>query len=164
MKRILALLTLVIVSALSGLQAYAANDEGNDSAIMNLMQSYEGKDGVEFVNLNGLLLTLAKPSLKGTPMEGISEGMDNMCVFTIGDKDENNRKLFEKDLNKLLEGYEKVLQASDKSNQSSIYIKRADESTISEILITANTGGLSIVLIKGSIPISELEEMAAAAR
>jgi hypothetical protein len=61
----------------------------------------------------------------------------------------------------VLSEYIKVTETKEDKILNSIYMKQADENTISELLVYSTGDGINIVTMIGSIPISELEKMAA---
>lgn len=116
------------------------------------------------MNLKGLLLSFAKPALKDTPMKDMVDSIDNLCVFSMTDASSDDLKIFNKELAQSLSGYEKVVQSKEGKKESTIYLKRKDDASVSEMVVYAGNEDIAIVIIKGDIPVSVLEEMAAQAK
>lgn len=162
MKRITAIFT-IFLTAIS-LCAFMTTAQEQMKDITELLESYQGKKGVEYMNLKGLLLSFAKPALKDTPMKDMVDGIDNLCVFSMTDPSSDDLKAFNKELSLSLSEYEKAVTTKEGKKESTIYLKRKDDASVSEMVVYAGNEDIAIVVIKGEIPVSVLEEMAAQAK
>lgn len=133
----------------------------SETPIKELMIRYSETEGVEYVSLQGMLLKFAKPAMKNTPMANMIGCLENICIFHAKKLSSDVSKKFNTDLTSTLSEYTKVTEAKEDKIQSSVYIKKADENTLSELLVYSTGDGINIVTMIGSIPISELEKMAA---
>jgi hypothetical protein len=160
MKRFLAYITVAI--ALLGISPLSqAKKVETPSSIISLMEKYSEETDAEFINLKGLLLKFAKPAMKDTPMADMVECLENICIFHVDKFSSEVSKKFNADLAAVLSEYIKVTETKEDKILNSIYMKQADENTISELLVYSTGDGINIVTMIGSIPISELEKMAA---
>ena len=159
MKRFLAYITVAI--ALLGISPLSqAKKVETPSSIISLMEKYSEETDAEFMNLKGLLLKFAKPAMKDTPMAGMFESLDNICIFHVEKFSSDVSKRFNADLTAVLSEYIKVTETKEDKIVSSIYMKQLDEETLSELLVYSTGDGINIVTMIGNIPISELEKMA----
>lgn len=160
MKRFLAYITVAI--ALLGISPLSqAKKVETPSSIISLMEKYSEETDAEFMNLKGLLLKFAKPAMKDTPMAGMFESLDNICIFHVEKFSSDVSKRFNADLTAVLSEYIKVTETKEDKIVSSIYMKQLDEETLSELLVYSTGDGINIVTMFGNIAISELEKMAA---
>lgn len=162
MKRITTIFTIFLTTIVLCAPTVSAQEQKKDIKI--LLESYQDNKGVEYMNLKGLLLSFAKPALKDTPMKDMVDGIDNLCVFSMTDASSDDLKIFNKELAQSLSGYEKVVQSKEGKKESTIYLKRKDDASVSEMVVYAGNEDIAIVIIKGDIPVSVLEEMAAQAK
>ncbi len=161
MKSIFRLFVITLIS-LAFCQTAQAGNEEPEKSLVAFLEEYDGQEGVEIVNLKGLLLSFAKPALKDTPMKNVVNRIKSMTVFNYTEMTDAQRKQFIKDVSPVLAGYEKVLETKEDKTESTIYLKRKDDAVISDMVVYA-LGEKTVVLVvmKGDIPVSELEEMPA---
>ena len=157
MKRII----YIVASILLGLSVCSPSSaENNETAgsLTEFLESYNGTEGVDFMPLKGLKLNFAKPALKKTPMKNVADKIDNMCVFTIENPGIELRKQFISSLAPYLESYEKAKTTREGKKESTIYLKRKDDAVISEMIVYSDNGNISIVLMRGDIPLASIEQ------
>ena len=158
MKRIFILFAITLTSLVCCMTLYAENKEAEKS-LLSFLEQYENQEGVEIVNLKGLLLNFAKPALKDTPMKNVTDNIKAMTVFSYTEINDAQKKQFIKDVSPVLAGYEKALEKKENKTESTIYLKRKDDAVISDMVVYAlGEKAVILVVIKGEIPVSELEE------
>lgn len=158
MKRIFILFAITLTSLVCCMTLHAENKEAEKS-LLSFLEQYENLEGVEIVNLKGLLLNFAKPALKDTPMKNVTDNIKAMTVFSYTEINDAQRKQFIKDISPVLAGYEKALEKKENKTESTIYLKRKDDAVISDMVVYAlGEKAVILVVIKGEIPVSELEE------
>lgn len=158
MKNIFRLSVIILIS-LSFCQSVQAENDEPARSLVSFLEEYEDREGVEIVNLKGLLLSFAKPALKDTPMKNVTDRIKSMTVFSYTEMTDAQRKQFVKDVSPILAGYEKALEKKENKTESTIYLKRKDDAVISDMVVYAlSEKAVTLVVMKGEIPISELEE------
>lgn len=158
MKRIFILFAITLTSLVCCMTLHAENKEAEKS-LLSFLEQYENQEGVEIVNLKGLLLNFAKPALKDTPMKNVTDNIKAMTVFSYTEINDAQKKQFIKDISPILAGYEKALEKKENKTESTIYLKRKDDAVISDMVVYAlGEKAVILVVIKGEIPVSELEE------
>ena len=158
MKRIFILFAITLTSLVCCMTLHADNKE-SEKSLKTVHEEYEGQEGVEIVNLKGLLLNFAKPALKDTPMKNVTDNIKAMTVFSYTEINDAQKKQFIKDVSPVLAGYEKALEKKENKTESTIYLKRKDDAVISVMGVYAlEEKAVILVVIKGEIPVSELEE------
>ena len=158
MKRIFILFAITLTSLVCCMTLHAEN-KGAGKSLLSFLEQYENQEGVEIVNLKGLLLNFAKPALKDTPMKNVTDNIKAMTVFSYTEINDAQKKQFIKDISPILAGYEKALEKKENKTESTIYLKRKDDAVISDMVVYAlGEKAVILVVIKGEIPVSELEE------
>ena len=115
--------TLIIsITALFLCTACQAKKEETD-ALTTLLISYEGKKGVEMMNLKGLSLKFAKPSLRNTPIKSVVDELENVSIFFYNNASADAAKQFGKKLTEALKEYEKAGTTKEDKKESTIYLK-----------------------------------------
>ena len=142
--------------------ACQAKKEETAEALTTLLESYEGKKGVEYMNLKGLSLKFAKPSLRNTPMKNVVDELEHVCVFFINNASAETAKQFNKKLTEAIKDYEKAGTSKEDKKESTIYLIRQDDALISEMVVyTTEEKNIALIIMKGDIPVAALEDMAA---
>ena len=160
MYRIFKTIIISITALLLCTACQAKNDETD--ALTTLLVSYEGKKGVEMMNLKGLSLKFAKPSLRNTPIKNVVDELENVSIFFYSNASADAAKQFNKKLTEALKEYEKAGTSKEDKKESTIYLKRQDDALISEMVVyTTEEKDIALIIMKGEIPVSALEEMAA---
>lgn len=163
MKRILIAIIMSAVLAL-GCSCHAEAKKTEDSnELVQLFESYGETDGIAYYNLKGLILKMAKSSIKKTPVGGIYDQLDNICIFSMKEVKKEMRARFIKEADTLLKTYEKVVENKEKDQESRVYILRSSDEMISEMVVYTIDKEVSIILLRGEIPSSALVDIAAKA-
>jgi len=164
MKNLISRIAITLLVSLSLCTYGYAKNENSTSPLTDLLESYEGKDGVEYMNLKGLMLSFARPALKDTPIKNVADKIDNLCIFAMSGTSSDTGKQFSKELSGILSGYEKVMETKEGKKESIIYLKKKDDAVISEMVVYASDGNIALIVMKGDIPVAALQEMAETAK
>lgn len=150
---------IVIAAVLSGISFMtAAQVRPEQKSVIAVMKTYDSVDGVEFINIGPLLMNLAR--LSAGDDGDFMKYLDRMAVFSASDVPEKQMRKMVDDFQASLSGYEPLLQASEENENVTIYIAKKDEKTISEMIVYAQDSELAVIVMKGEIPVSEIENMA----
>ena len=159
MKKILtAILTLVMTYSLAVPSEARKKEEGN--TVIQLFESYEEAKGVEYFNLDGFLLKMARPTIRKSPIGKAADQIDNLCIFSMTEAGKEVRSKFMKEADAVLGSYEMVLETKEEKQTSRIYMKKSSAETIDEFIVYALGEDIAFIYIKGEIPMSALEGMA----
>ena len=149
----------VIAAVLYGISFMtAAEIRPAQKSVIAVMKTYDSVDGVEFINIGPMLMNLARHSA-GEDGD-FMKYLDRMAVFSASDVPEKQMRKMVDDFQASLSGYEPLLQASEENENVTIYIAKKDEKTISEMIVYAQDSELAVIVMKGEIPVSEIENMA----
>lgn len=159
MKKFLtAILTLVMTYCLAVPSEARKKEEGN--TLIQLFESYEETKGVEYFNLNGFLLKMARPTIKKSPIGKAADQIDNLCIFSMTEAGKEVRSKFMKEADAALGSYKKVLETTEDKQTSRIYMKKTSAEIIDELIVYSLGEDIALIYIKGEIPVSALEGMA----
>ena len=149
----------VIAAVLYGISFMtAAEIRPAQKSVIAVMKTYDSVDGVEFINIGPLLMNLAR--LSAGDDGDFMKYLDRMAVFSASDVPEKQMRKMVDDFQASLSGYEPLLQASEENENVTIYIAKKDDKTISEMVVYAQDSELAVIVMKGEIPVSEIENMA----
>jgi hypothetical protein len=163
MKKILTTIILTAVLALGCTCQADAKKTEESNELIKLFESYQETTGITFYNIKGMMLKMAKSSIRKTPVGGVYEHLENICIFSMADVKKEMRTRFIKEADTLLKTYEKVVEKKEEGKENRIYILKNNDEIISEMVVYAIEEEVSIILMKGEIPVSALEDIAARA-
>lgn len=158
MKRFLtAILTLIMTFSLAIPSEARKKEEGNE--LIRIFESYEETEGVEYFNLEGFLLKMARPTIRKSPVGKAADGIENLCIFSISEVGKELRNRFTKEAEGALQAYEMVLETKEDKQTSRIYMKKQNAEIIDELIVYALGEDIALIYIRGEIPVSALEGM-----
>ena len=164
MKKKITLHLLKIVSAVSaGLFAFgtalSANPkDSGDTSVLSVIHKYEGKDGVDAINMGPFLLGIARMAAGNEEGAEFLDYLDRMAVFSADGVSSGLRTEITGDLDRALEGYSPAMEMKDGEDEMSVYIRQKNEDVISEIVIVSRSE-LAVIVMIGDMPVSELEKI-----
>ena len=164
MKKKITLHLLKIVSAVSaGLFAFgtalSANPkDSGDTSVLSVIHKYEGKDGVDAINMGPFLLGIARMAAGNEEGAEFLNYLDRMAVFSADGVSSGLRTEITGDLDRTLEGYSPAMEMKDGEDEMSVYIRQKNEDVISEIVIVSRSE-LAVIVMIGDMPVSELEKI-----
>ena len=164
MKKKITLHLLKIVSAVSaGLFAFgtalSANPkDSRDTSVLSVIHKYEGKDGVDAINMGPFLLGIARMAAGNEEGAEFLDYLDRMAVFSADGVSSGLRTEITGDLDRALEGYSPAMEMKDGEDEMSVYIRQKNEDVISEIVIVSRSE-LAVIVMIGDMPVSELEKI-----
>lgn len=138
---------------------------GNDGQVQKVIRKYSSCDGVESINLGSFLLGIAKAASEEDGDSDFLKYVDRMSIFSGEDATASMKSDIADDFEKAFvsDGYEKMMEMKDGDDDMTIYCLMADAGTISEMVMYSRSE-VAVILIKGSIPVSEMDKIIAEAR
>lgn len=151
MKKIF-LLAVLVVMTIAGKAQNSAED---------LFNAYKDRPKAEYVHVPKMMMGIAKHvNTEDKNVKTLTKSIDSVKVLDLGDCDESVKKELLEDINKLnLKGYEEMVKVND-DGEKVLILTKTQKDRIREILIlNASLTDAAIVLLKGSILQSDLEQM-----
>lgn len=156
MKRFVTTILLLFVMAGAGVNAEARKTE-ETNALTQLFEKYQETDGVELFDLKGLVLSMAKPSIRKTPVGKAADGVKHMQIFSMAEPGAKLKSNFTKEVEAILAGYEMALENKEDDLTSRIYVRKASEEVISEMIVYTIEESIVVIYMTGEIPVHLLE-------
>ena len=164
MKKIIAMVMLVIMTAGTGISHAAARKGAVDSsALLKLVDKYKGEDGFETVTFGnlavGFVKMIANASVQ-TPEDKAAldmlSGIKKFVAVEYGDASASAKASFDKEISALLAGAEKIVEVKDDGDSVDIYgTLSKDGEKIRDIIIHVPEES-SILCIFGTVDINDL--------
>jgi len=151
MKKIF-LLAVLVVMTIAGKAQNSAED---------LFNAYKDRPKVEYVHVPKMMMGIAKHmNTEDKNVNTLTKSIDSVKVLDLGDCDESVKKELLEDINKLnLKGYEEMVKVNDDGEKVLILTKNQKDRIREILILNASLTDAAIVLLKGSILQSDLEQM-----
>lgn len=151
MKKIF-LLAVLVVMTIAGKAQNSADD---------LFNAYKDRPKAEYVHVPKMMMGIAKHmNTEDKNVKTLTKSIDSVKVLDLGDCDESVKKELLEDINKLnLKGYEEMVKVNDDGEKVLILTKNQKDRIREILILNASLTDAAIVLLKGSILQSDLEQM-----
>lgn len=156
MKRII---TILILSLLPVVAISARQKQ--KTPVIQVLESYKEIKGVRHLDLGGLMLDFAKPSIRKTPASALIHNLEGVSILMIDDKFPDLQNRFQTDIAKVLNSsYTKIAEREQNGAKSHIYIDEAAKETFSELAMMITGDGATMAMVfTGEFNKKSLEEM-----
>lgn len=156
MKRFFTTILLLIATLGVCIDAEARKTK-ETNALTQLFEKYQETDGVELFDLKGLVLSMAKPSIRKTPVGKAADGIKHMQIFSMAEPGSKLKASFTKEVESVLSGYEMALETKEDKLTSRVYVSKASEEMISEMIVYTIEESIVVIYMTGEIPVHLLE-------
>ena len=164
MKKIISVIMLAVMTAGTVVcQAAAHKDKVNPSAIVALVEKYEGKEGFETVTFGNLAVSLVKLIANATALTpedkaalDVMDGISKFIAVEYQGASASEKASFNKEVTALLGDAEKIVEVKDAGDSVDIYgTLSKDGEKIRDIIIHVPEES-SLVCIFGTVDIKNL--------
>lgn len=155
MRRLIAFIILTVGIMTLSSPAQAGKPETQNDLIQ-LLQSYEEEDGVDYFDLDGFILKMAKPKIKRTPVCKAADDIDKVVIFSMSSAKTEKKAKFMKEVSSLLQDYTKAKEVKEEERESYVYMKQEEENILSELVVITVGEDISIIVMTGQIPADAL--------
>lgn len=166
MKKIISVIMLALMTAGIGIQASAVDrklDAADLSAVISRYENEEGFETVRFGNLSmGFFKMIAKVAASEEDKKALDifDGISKFIVVDYSDASSTKKTAFIKELSKILDGVEKIIEVKDSGDSVDIYGSLSEDGEeISNVVIHASDG-FSLVCFFGSVKMKDIGEIA----
>ena len=141
-------------------QKFSAHAQGTDkSAAVQFLEANDGLKGAKCMKLDGLMLRVAKPTLKKTPVIAIMDDLESFYMFSFKENREAEEKVFVTAAQKMLRSYMKVSEITDDISHMVIYVDQPNGSTCNEIVMLVTWPSTSMMVFNGDFTEDSLRKM-----
>lgn len=130
---------------------HAADISEEDSPAIRLLDSNKSTRTLE-----GVMLRMARPILKKTPMAAIMDDIDMMMLCPVGKGSKKDNDEFEEKLTNVLNGYTLVSEIDDELSHMFIYIHNLSGNSFSELVLYITSPESNMLLFRGDFTIEGL--------
>lgn len=167
MKKIIAMVMLVVMTAGTGI-SHAAAQKGNvdSSAILKLVEKYKGEEGFETVTFGNLAVGFVKMIANATAQTpedkaalDMLSGIRKFVAVEYEDASASAKSSFDKEISALLAGTEKIVEVKDGGDSVDIYGTLSKDGEMIRDIVIHVPEESSIVCIFGTVDIKDLGEV-----
>ena len=154
MKRLLSILTVLTCLAFS-----AKAEEPAKSPAVNFLEANDGVKGAKCMKIDGLMLKMARPTLKKTPVTAIIDELESLYMFSFKEGRESEEKAFVTAAEKMLKSYMKVSEINDEISRMAIYVDRTKGNACHEMILLITWPSTSMMIFNGDFTEDSLRRM-----
>lgn len=158
MKRILSIITVCILALMC--QRFPAHAQGTDKTIaIKFLEANDEVKGAKCMKLDGLVLKLARPTLKKTPAVAIMDNLDCLYMYSFKENKKAEEKAFVAAAEKMLKSYTKASEIKDDISHMDIYLDGEYGNIHHEMVMLVTWPSVSMMVFHGSFTEESLRSM-----
>ena len=149
----------MLMTALTSLKVSAQSQETAKSPAVRFLEANDGVKGAKCMKIDGLMLKMARPTLKKTPVAAIIDELESLYMFSFKDGRESEEKAFVTAADKMLRSYVKVSEINDQISRMVIYVDKAKGNTCHEMILLITWPSTSMMIFNGDFTEDSLRRM-----
>ena len=147
-------MTVLICLALS-----AKADAPATSPAVKFLEANDSVKGAKCTKIDGLMMRVAKPTLKKTPVIAIMDELDCFYMFSFKEDRTTEEQAFATAAQKMLKSYMKVSEIKDDISHMVIYVDQPEGNTCHEIVMLVTWPSTSMMVFHGDFTEDSLRRM-----
>lgn len=159
MKRFLSILAALLL--LPTITVHAQKKDLESTQLESFLESYENVDGAMFLSLKGLMLNIAKTSMKDTPAKHLLDEIKRITMFSIEECSKEEKKKFETELKAILKDYMLIEEMKEDDSSVVIYIDKLTDNGFKEMVMHVLTPESTLMVLRGNFTKETIEKIAA---
>ena len=141
-------------------QRFSAHaQEAGNSAAVRFLEANDDVKGAKCMKIDGLMMRMAKTTLKKTPVVAIMEELDCFYMFSFKENREAEEKAFVTAAQKMLKSYMKVSEINDDISHMVIYVDKPQGNTCHEMVLLITWPSTSMMVFNGDFTEDSLRRM-----
>ena len=158
MKRLLSITAIILLALVS--QRFTAHaQEAGKSVAVQFLEANDDVKGAKCVKIDGLMMRVARSTLKKTPVLAIMDELEALYMFSFKENREAEEKAFVTAAQKMLTSYMKVSEITDDISHMVIYVDQPNGSTCNEIVMLVTWPSTSMMVFHGDFTEDSLRRM-----
>ena len=133
----------------------ARADEPAKSPAVKFLEANDGVKGAKCMKIDGLMLKLASPIIKKTPMSAIMDDID-MMMFCPVDKNSRKDGEFQARVESALKGYMLAHEINDELSHMLIYVNEVNDNSFTELILYITDPDRTILYFRGGFSVEGL--------
>lgn len=154
MKRFLSVITIFIAALIS---AQAQSPE--KSIAVQFLEANDEVKGAKCMKIDGLMMRMARPTLKKTPAVAIMDNLDRFYMFSFKENMDAEENAFVAAAEKMLKSYTKASEIKDDISHMIIYLDSPDGKIHHEMIMLVTWPSTSMMVFHGNFSEDSLRRM-----
>lgn len=168
MKKIISILLMAVMTAGTTIPAKAVTDtrKVDAQAVIDLIKEYKVQEGFEVVSVGGLGLGLVRMIAKAAAdcpedreMLEILDNLNRILVVEYEDAGQSGRDSFNRKMEDILEGREKIMEIKDEGETLNLYGTSVDDGSSIEDIILYVPEDQTLICLFGSISSQKIADI-----
>ena len=168
MKKIISILLLAVMTAGTTIPAKAVTDtrKVDAKAVIDLIKEYKVQEGFEVVSVGGLGLGLVRMIAKASAdcqedreILDILDNLNKIIVVEYEDAGQSGRDSFNRKMEGILEGREKIMEIKDEGETLNLYGTSSDDGSSIEDIILYVPEDHTLICLFGSISSQKIADI-----
>lgn len=137
-----------------------AKDALRTTPVTLVMAQYGSEEGIMTLNLHGVLLSLGKTMLSGTPLKSVSKGIKQLSILASDEVPMTKISQIEQSLSQSLKTYQILVQTRDEDEKVSMYARESEkQGYLSEVvMVLSEKNELMVLSLIGEISMDEISK------
>ena len=141
-------------------QRFSAHaQETGKSVAVKFLEANDDIKGAKCMKIDGLMMRMAKPTLKKTPVVAIMDELDCFHMFSFKENREAEEKAFVTAAEKMLKSYMKVSEIKDEISHMVIYVDQPKGNSCNEMILLITWPSTSMIVFHGDFTEDSLRRM-----
>lgn len=158
MKRYLIIFTACVLAFMCHTFSIHAQEAGKTPAVQ-FLEANDDLKGAKCMKIDGLMMRVARPTLKKTPAVAIMDNLDCFYMFSFKENREAQGKAFVTAAEKMLKSYTKASELKDDISHMVIYLDDLDGNVHHEMVMLVTWPSTSMMVFHGSFTEESLRRM-----
>ena len=141
-------------------QRFPAHAQGADKTVaVKFLEANDEVKGAKCMKLDGLMLKLARPTLKKTPAVAIMNNLDCLYMYSFKENKKAEEKAFVAAAEKMLKSYMKASEIKDDISHMDIYLDGEYGNIHHEMIMLVTWPSTSMMVFHGNFTEESLRKM-----
>ena len=158
MKRYLIIFTAFVLAFMCHTFSIHAQEAGKSPAVQ-FLEANDDLKGAKCMKIDGLMMRVARPTLKKTPAVAIMDNLDCFYMFSFKENREAQGKAFVTAAEKMLKSYTKASELKHDISHMVIYLDDLDGNVHHEMVMLVTWPSTSMMVFHGSFTEESLRRM-----
>lgn len=158
MKRYLIIFTAFVLAFMCHTFSIHAQEAGKSPAVQ-FLEANDDIKGSKCMKIDGLMMRIARPTLKKTPAVAIMDNLDCLYMYSFKENKKAKEKAFVAAAEKMLKSYTKASEIKDDISHMVIYLDELDGNIFHEMVMLVTWPSVSMMVFHGSFTEESLRNM-----
>ena len=158
MKHFLSIISVFFLAFIGQNFSAHAQEAGKTHAVQ-FLEANDGVKGARCMKIDGLMMRVARPTLKKTPAVAIMDSLDCFYMFSFKENRQDEEKAFVTEAEQMLKSYTRATEIKDDISHMVIYLDDLDGNIHHEMVMLVTWPSISMMVFHGRFTEDSLRQM-----